>query len=220
LKYGKCNANLRIHANATNKKLIRMTVICRDGIQTMSRIGKKPINIPTNVEITISGSSVRVKGPKGELIREMPNSIEITKEGNVLTIKPKSGQVDVAKFWGLTRALMMNMIQGVSTGFEKVLEFNGIGFKAAVKGTNLEMSLGFSHPVVFNAPPGIEFKTEKSKVTIRLPPRFVPSDRQSPTKAVVFSIKVKPLLEKLARKPRRQCSVMRISEFAPMLQII
>ena len=166
MKYGKCNANLRIHANATNKKLIRMTVICRDGIQTMSRIGKKPINIPTNVEITISGSSVRVKGPKGELIREMPNSIEITKEGNVLTIKPKSGQVDVAKFWGLTRALMMNMIQGVSTGFEKVLEFNGIGFKAAVKGTNLEMSLGFSHPVVFNAPPGIEFKTEKSKVTI------------------------------------------------------
>lgn len=132
----------------------------------MSRIGKKPINIPANVEITINGSSVTVKGPKGQLTREFPSSVEIIKEGNVLTVKPRSGQDDVAKFWGLTRALLANMIQGTSSGFEKVLEFNGIGFKAVVKDGNLDMGLGFSHPVSFPAPKGIEFKVEKNRITI------------------------------------------------------
>jgi len=136
------------------------------GNNIMSRIGKKLVNIPKGVEVTLDLPSVKVKGPKGELTREFSIHLDIIKDNDVINIKPKTGSSDVANFWGLTRALLVNMIKGVSEGFEKVLEFNGIGFKAAVKDKNLEMSLGFSHPITVEAPAGVEFKVEKNKITI------------------------------------------------------
>lgn len=132
----------------------------------MSRIGKKPIIIPKGVEVNLNGNLVTVKGPKGEMKREFPGEIEITKEGETLIVKPVNNREDVNHFWGLTRALLVNMIQGVSQGFEKILEFNGVGFKAAVKDRSLEMNLGFSHPISIPAPEGVEFKVEKNKITI------------------------------------------------------
>lgn len=132
----------------------------------MSRIGKKLVNIPKGVEVTLDLPSVKVKGPKGELSREFSVYIDIVKDNDVINIKPKNNAVDVDNYWGLTRALLVNMLKGVSEGFEKVLEFNGIGFKATVKDKNLEMSLGFSHPVLVDAPAGVEFKVEKNKITI------------------------------------------------------
>lgn len=132
----------------------------------MSRIGKKPVAVPKSVEVTLDLPWVAVKGPKGEMKREFSEYIDIVKEGDIINIKPKDGSGDVGNFWGLTRALLINMIRGVSEGFEKILEFNGIGFKAVVKGSTLELALGFSHPVVVEAPTGIEFKVEKNKISI------------------------------------------------------
>ncbi len=132
----------------------------------MSRIGKKPVNIPKGVEITIAPPLVTVKGPKGEMKRQFPLEVEMIKEGDVINIKPVANRTDVNNFWGLSRALLLNMIKGVSEGFEKVLEFNGVGFKAAVKEKSLEMNLGFSHPITIPAPDGVEFKVEKNKIMI------------------------------------------------------
>lgn len=133
----------------------------------MSRIGKKPVTVPQGVEVMLDLPFVTVKGSKGEVKREFHLDIDIIKNGDIISIKPKNNSGDVSNFWGLTRALLINMLKGVSEGFEKVLEFNGIGFKAAVKDKSLEMALGFSHPVIVEAPEGVEFKVEKNKITIR-----------------------------------------------------
>lgn len=133
----------------------------------MSKIGKKPIQVPGGVEVKIDGSWVSVKGPKGELKRELPAGLEFKLENSQLTLKPVDINRESKTLWGLGSALARNMIKGVSEGFEKVLEFQGVGYKAVVKGSGLELGLGFSHPVSYAAPDGIAFKVEKNTITVQ-----------------------------------------------------
>ena len=121
----------------------------------MSRIGKKPIPVPAGVEVTIDGTNVVVKGPKGELSKSFYELLTITREGDeILVTRPDDSRTSRAMH-GLTRTLLNNMIVGVSAGFAKKLELQGVGYRVALKGNNLELALGFSHPVVVEPEPGI-----------------------------------------------------------------
>ena len=121
----------------------------------MSRIGKLPISIPTGVTVTLKDNVVTVKGPKGELSRDLHPDMNITVEGNVITVTRPSEQKEHRALHGLTRALVTNMVTGVSEGFTKTLEINGVGYRAAKQGNKLALTLGFSHPVEMEAPAGI-----------------------------------------------------------------
>jgi len=131
----------------------------------MSKIGKKPIIIPKDVQIKTEDNLVSVKGPKGELKRLIPGDMNLNIEGEVLKVTPKNIQDSAT--WGLASALIKNMIKGVTEGFETVMEFQGVGYKAVIKGNDLELGLGFSHPVIVKAPEGIIFKAEKSLIRIQ-----------------------------------------------------
>lgn len=135
----------------------------------MSRIGKKPIQIPSGIEVKIDGRTVTVKGPKGELKRQLPEVLSMGVSEGLVLVKPK-GNVGLDKqilsLWGLSRALIASMIRGVSDGFKKELEFNGVGFKAQVKGSGLELSLGYTNPVLIKGPAGIIFQVEKGMITV------------------------------------------------------
>ena len=121
----------------------------------MSRIGKKPIPMPKGVDVTIDGTTVKVKGPKGELTHTFPAGMKIRLEnGEVLVERPTEEKTDRA-LHGLTRALLANMVQGVSEGFRKALEIVGVGYKAEKKGKNLVVTVGYSHPVEYPEPEGI-----------------------------------------------------------------
>lgn len=133
----------------------------------MSKIGKKPITIPSGVDVSVSDSLVSVKGPKGTLKKVLPAEISISISDSTLTVSPEKKDRQARTAWGLTRALVQNMITGVSQGFEKTLEFQGVGYKATVKGTDLELGLGFSHPVIVHGPEGITFKAEKNAIVIQ-----------------------------------------------------
>ena len=124
----------------------------------MSRIGKKPIPVPAGVDVTINGSDVTVKGPKGELSRTFSEIISIKQEGAEILVTRPDDSRQARAMHGLTRTLIDNMVVGVSQGFVKKLELQGVGYRAALKGKNLEMSLGFSHPVVVVPEDGIEFE--------------------------------------------------------------
>jgi len=117
----------------------------------MSRIGKQPIPIPENVEVTIENDVVKMKGPKGELTQSIHPAIEVGKNKGVLNVRPKSGKGSSA-LWGLTRALVFNMTKGITEGYHKKLEIEGIGFRAQVQGNVLTLYLGFSHPVEYSIP--------------------------------------------------------------------
>ena len=133
----------------------------------MSKIGKKPITIPKGVEIKINDGLISVKGPKGTINKTLPEQIHVEIEGDQLKVLPTDASTKESKvFWGLGRALIQNMIIGVSTGFEKVLEFQGVGYKATVKGSDLEMGLGLSHPIMIKGAEGITFVTDKSSIKI------------------------------------------------------
>jgi large subunit ribosomal protein L6 len=134
----------------------------------MSKIGKKPIQVPKGVEIKVDGNLVSIKGPKGELKRNLDKSISISvaDEKVVVGLVNNTGDKHYLAIWGLTRALMANMLKGVSEGFEKNLEFEGVGYKAAVKGEDLELNLGYSHPISIKTPAGITFKVEKNVIKI------------------------------------------------------
>lgn len=125
----------------------------------MSRIGKIPVTVPANVEVKIDGHTVTVKGEKGTLTRTFSPLMTITQEGNLLHVSRPDDSREAKSLHGLTRTLLHNMIEGVSTGFSKKLELVGVGYRAAVKGSNLEMQLGYSHPVIIPAPAGITFET-------------------------------------------------------------
>jgi len=126
----------------------------------MSRIGKKPIRIPEGVEVRIDGNEVLVKGPKGELKWSFhPDMIVAVEDGQVVVRRPSDNKVHRSQH-GLTRTLIANMIQGVSQGFEKVLEISGVGYRAQKKGEGVVFQLGFSHPVEFYPPPGIALEVE------------------------------------------------------------
>ncbi|MBS1836673.1 MAG: 50S ribosomal protein L6 [Actinobacteria bacterium] len=123
----------------------------------MSRIGKAPITVPSDVTVTIDGQSVSVKGPKGELSRTVSDLVSVRQDGDTVVVE-RSGDDRIARSQhGLVRSLLQNMVTGVTTGFQKDLDIVGVGYRAQAKGAGLELSLGFSHPVVVDAPDGITF---------------------------------------------------------------
>ena len=124
----------------------------------MSRIGKMPVAIPSGVEVKIDGTTVTIKGKKGELTRTFQPTMIIKQEGDAIVVTPANDESQTNAFWGLTRSLLNNMVIGVSEGFSKKLELVGVGYRASLKGKDLEMQLGFSHPVLVNAPEGITFE--------------------------------------------------------------
>ena len=132
----------------------------------MSRIGRAPIAIPAGVDVVVDGSTVTVKGAKGTLTRTMHSNITITKDGDTITVTRPNDQKENRSLHGLTRTLIANMIEGVSNGFKKELEINGIGYRAEVKGNALVMKIGFSHEVVMEAPEGITVEVNGNKVTV------------------------------------------------------
>ncbi|WP_225071535.1 50S ribosomal protein L6 [Desulfuromonas sp. CSMB_57] len=134
----------------------------------MSRIGKKPIVLPKGVQVSVSGGAVSVKGPKGELRRQIVDGISLeTVDNQVLVSCAKDGKQDRA-FQGLTRALVANMVEGVANGFQRALEINGVGYRAEVKGDTLNLALGYSHPIEYPLPQGISVEVEKqTKVFVR-----------------------------------------------------
>ncbi len=132
----------------------------------MSRVGKKPILIPERVEIKIENQKVIIKGPKGELEREIRPEIRVElKEGKIFVL-PKIETKKTKAFWGLTRALLANAIEGVTSGFEKKLQIEGLGFRASLEGDNLVLQVGFTHPVKLKTPEGIKFSVEKNIITV------------------------------------------------------
>ena len=132
----------------------------------MSRIGRAPITIPAGVEVKVDGSTVTAKGPKGTLTKTMHSNMTIAMEGNVITVTRPNDLKENRSLHGLTRTLIANMIEGVSNGFKKELEINGIGYRAEVKGNALVMKIGFSHEVVMEAPEGITVEVNGNKVTV------------------------------------------------------
>ncbi len=124
----------------------------------MSRIGKQPVTIPAGVEVKIEGHVVTVKGPKGELTREFNPMMTIAQEGAEVIVTRPDDTREARSLHGLTRTLINNMVIGVSEGYSKKLELVGVGYRAALKGKNLELQLGFSHPVLIEAPQNIEFE--------------------------------------------------------------
>ncbi|MFH1129192.1 MAG: 50S ribosomal protein L6 [Patescibacteria group bacterium] len=132
----------------------------------MSRIGKQPIIIPDGVEVKIDKDLVLVKGKKGELSQKIVSDIKIEIKGKTISLKQENKTKNSLALWGTFRALIANMVEGVSKGFSKKLIIEGIGFKAVVNGNKLVLNLGFSHPVEITAPKEIEFKVEKNTVLI------------------------------------------------------
>ena len=124
----------------------------------MSRIGRNPIAVPSGVEITLEPGFVRVKGPKGTLERTLPRDIAVTRDGDQVVVTRPTDEGTHRALHGLTRTLVANMVIGVTDGFEKNLEIHGVGYRAALKGTGLEMQLGYSHPIEYVAPEGISFE--------------------------------------------------------------
>ncbi|MBE6471675.1 MAG: 50S ribosomal protein L6 [Coriobacteriaceae bacterium] len=124
----------------------------------MSRIGKQPVTVPAGVEVKIDGHVVTVKGSKGELVREFNPMMTISQEGDQVIVTRPDDTREARSLHGLTRTLIHNMVVGVSEGYSKKLQLVGVGYRAALKGKNLEMQLGFSHPVVVEPPEGIEFE--------------------------------------------------------------
>ena len=135
----------------------------------MSRIGKMPIPVPTGVEVTIDGSHVTVKGPKGTLQHDGPETITIAREGDELIVTRPDDERENRALHGLTRSLVANMVTGVSEGFVRELEIVGVGYRAAASGPQrLEIQVGYSHPVHVDAPEGIEFETPApTRITVR-----------------------------------------------------
>ena len=151
----------------------------------MSRIGKQPIAVPAGVTVSIERELVRVNGPKGELTERIPRDITIEQQDDQLMVKRPTDRGEHRALHGLTRSLVANMVHGVTEGYQKVLEIQGVGYRAQKRGSDLELALGFSHPVPVKAPEGIEF------------------DLLSPTRIVVRGIS-KQLVGEVAAKIRKQ----------------
>ena len=132
----------------------------------MSRVGKKPISIPSGVECKVNGSRVEVKGPKGQLVRDMHPNMKIELKENAVTVTRTTADRLDRSLHGLTRTLINNMVLGVSTGYSKQLNIVGVGYKVALKGKDLDLNLGHSHAINYPAPKGIEFDVDGKKNTI------------------------------------------------------
>lgn len=132
----------------------------------MSRIGKKPIPIPANVQVSIDGQTLRVKGPKGELVREVRPEVTLRMEDGTLLVERSSEEAKHRAFHGLTRALVANMVTGVTDGYRKALEIIGVGYRAEKKGNALVLTVGYSHQVTYPEPKGITLSTQSPTVVV------------------------------------------------------
>jgi len=132
----------------------------------MSRIGKKPVGIPDKVDLKIDGQLVSVKGPKGQLSCTLNKLVTVKIEGKEALITPVDASKEASSQWGTARSLVNNMVTGVVDGFTKVLEFTGVGYKAAIKGNILTLNLGYSHPIDYTLPKGIEAKVNKNQIEV------------------------------------------------------
>lgn len=133
----------------------------------MSRIGNKPITVPAGVEVKLDGNHLTVKGPKGTLERDIHKNISLDIDGNVINVKRINDEPENRALHGLTRTLVNNMLTGVVNEFTKDLEINGVGYKVQKQGNNLNLSLGYSHQVIFAAPEGISFDVNQNVITVR-----------------------------------------------------
>jgi len=134
----------------------------------MSRVAKEPIELPQGVEFNLSGTVVSIKGGNGTLMLDLNAEVELAQEGTTLTVKPRSGSRFSTAIAGTTRALLANMVVGVTKGFEKKLELKGVGYRAMTEGKKLNLTLGFSHPVVYHVPDGITIETpSQTEVIVR-----------------------------------------------------
>ncbi len=134
----------------------------------MSRIGRLPVLIPKGVSVELQGTTVRVKGPKGELQRTFPAEMQITLEDGAIVVRRPSDEPVHRALHGMTRALINNMVVGVTTGFERVLEVNGVGYRAEMDGKNLALYVGYSHPVIVEPPSGITFEVDSRTRQIKV----------------------------------------------------
>jgi len=132
----------------------------------MSRVGKKPILIPDGVEIKVEGQRVVVRGPKGELEKSFLPEVDVIIEGKELKVVPKEAKREPRAIWGLTRALIANLVLGVTQGFKKELEIEGVGYKASIEGEVLVLNVGFSHSVKIDIPKGITVSVEKNVISV------------------------------------------------------
>jgi large subunit ribosomal protein L6 len=127
----------------------------------MSRIGKKPVAVPSGITASVEGQTVKVKGPKGALSAVLPDEVAVKLDGGQIKVDPRSETKRARSQWGTSRTLVANLIAGVSKGFEQRLEINGVGYRAAVQGKNLQIALGYSHDVVYPIPEGITIATPR-----------------------------------------------------------
>ena len=142
----------------------------------MSRIGKKPVVIPSAVTVTVDGATVAAKGPKGALSLSLPRGIQAAKEANQVIVTRADDTRECRSLHGLSRSLVANMVEGVEKGYSRELELQGVGYRAAAQGTTLTMSLGYSSPVVYQAPAGIQVAVKESIITVSGPDKKLVGD--------------------------------------------
>jgi large subunit ribosomal protein L6 len=130
----------------------------------VSRIGKLPVTIPAGVKVAIDANAVRLEGPKGKLQASVPPGVDVKIEGNLLRVERRTEDREIRALHGLMRKLIANMTEGVSRGFTRVLDINGVGYRAEVKGQEIHMTLGYSHPVVFSLPAGVTAAVERQVI--------------------------------------------------------
>jgi large subunit ribosomal protein L6 len=139
----------------------RSSAACSEEDRRVSRVGKYPVEIPAGVQVAIVGRTLSAKGKLGEMSLDLTDHVDAKVEGNVVAISPRGNATPARMMWGTTRALVANMVKGVSTGYAKTMEITGTGFRAAVQGSNLVVNLGFSHDVVYPIPKGIRITCER-----------------------------------------------------------
>ena len=139
----------------------KSSAACSKGKARMSRVGKYPVEVPAGVQIAITEGVLTAKGKLGQQTMPLSDLVEVTIDANKVTVKPVKNETRNRMMWGTTRAIIATMVKGVSTGYVKSLEITGTGYRAAVQGKNLEMNLGFSHPVIYPVPEGIKITCER-----------------------------------------------------------
>ncbi len=134
----------------------------------MSRIGRQPITVPAGVTVAIEPERVQVNGPRGELVERIPRAIDVAQDGDQLVVTRPTNRGEHRALHGLTRSLVANMVEGVTAGFEKRLELQGVGYRAQLRGRDIELAVGYSHPVPIKAPDGIEFEVpQPTRIVVR-----------------------------------------------------
>jgi len=134
----------------------------------VSRIGRQPITVPAGVTVAIEPERVQVNGPRGELMERIPRAIDVTQDGDQLVVTRPTNRGEHRALHGLTRSLVANMVEGVTAGFQKRLELQGVGYRAQLRGRDIELAVGYSHPVPIKAPDGIEFEVpQPTRIVVR-----------------------------------------------------